>query len=279
MGRWARANVDLIRILSIQFCAGHFHFIQCRRQYDRHNGHQYKYCWWEDRSATQSEYTSLEILHRMRIDNTATIMALCHMPCMHFEAWSSLCIHRLVKVYSNIDFWTKWDLNCDFLSSLLYQNCFVTGCCVGHYNQRYFISLLFYMFVGCTYASIMNSIFVWIVHGDEFRTSLTLLKMVFPLAMLMYETSIYQYYLLMYMLLIIGSVFTGFLLIYHLRNMWRGCLTHEPLRQFDMGPMENIRMVFGERWYIAWLSPIVRSDLPFDGVDWQKVYEKVTKNL
>lgn len=135
------------------------------------------------------------------------------------------------------------------------------------------------MFVGCAYSSVMNSIFIWIVHGDEYRMSLTMLKMVFPLAMLMYETSIYQYYLLMYMLLIIGAVFTGVLLIYHLRNMWRGCLTHEPLRQFDMGPMENIRMVFGVRWYIAWLSPIVRSDLPFDGVDWQKIYDKVTKNL
>lgn len=82
----------------------------------------------------------------------------------------------------------------------------------------------------------------------------------------------------MYMLVVIGAVFTGFLLIYHVRNMWRGVLTHEPLRQFDLGPMENIRMVFGVRWYVAWLSPIIRSDLPFDGIDWQRIYEKMSKN-
>lgn len=85
--------------------------------------------------------------------------------------------------------------------------------------------------------------------------------------------------MLMYMLLVIGAVFTGFLLIYHVRNMWHGILTHESLRQFDLGPMENMRMVFGERWYVAWLSPFVRSDLPFDGIDWQKIYDKITKNL
>lgn len=134
------------------------------------------------------------------------------------------------------------------------------------------------MFIGTLYSTVMNSIFIWIIHGDVYQASLTILKIVFPLAMLLYETSIHQYYLLMYMLVVIGVLFTGFLLIYHVRNMWRGCLTHEPLRQFDLGPMENIRMVFGVRWYIAWLSPIIRSDLPFDGIDWQKIYEKNTKN-
>lgn len=98
--------------------------------------------------------------------------------------------------------------------------------------------------------------------------------------MLMFvDGSEFQYYLLMYILVLIGAVFTGFLLFFHLRNMWRGILTHESLRQFDLGPMENVRMVFGERWYLAWLSPFVQSELPFDGIDWQKICEKSTKNV
>lgn len=97
--------------------------------------------------------------------------------------------------------------------------------------------------------------------------------------MLMFEASVYQYYLLMYLLNMIGAAFTGFLLFYHLRNVWRGCLTHESLRQFDLGPINNFRMVFGQRWYLSWLSPFVQSDLPFDGIDWQSIYEKSTKNL
>lgn len=97
--------------------------------------------------------------------------------------------------------------------------------------------------------------------------------------MLMFNASVYQYYLLMYILNMIGAVFTGFLLIYHLRNVWQGVLTHESLRQFDLGPIENIRMVFGKRWHLAWISPFITSELPFDGIDWQQIFEKSTKNL
>lgn len=156
---------------------------------------------------------------------------------------------------------------------------FQTGCCVGHHNQRYFIYLVFYLFIGTAYSTVLNTVFVWFVHGDEYRSTITIFKIIFPVAMFMFETSIYQYYLLMYLLNMIGATFTGFLIFYHLRNVWRGCLTHESLRQFDLGPMENIRMVFGVRWYLTWLAPFVQSDLPFDGIDWQKIYEKTTKNL
>lgn len=153
------------------------------------------------------------------------------------------------------------------------------GCCVGHHNQRYFMGLILYLFIGSAYSTILNSIFIWCVHADQYRTLLSIIKIIFPFAMLVYETSVYQYYLLMYILVAIGAVFTGFLSIYHLRNVWRGCLTHEALRQFDLGPLENIRMVFGVRWYLTWLSPFIQSKLPFDGINWQKIYEKTAKNL
>lgn len=97
--------------------------------------------------------------------------------------------------------------------------------------------------------------------------------------MFMVDASIYQYYLLMYLLNMIGCVFTGFLLGFHLRNVWRGTLTHEAIRQFDVGPMNNIRMVFGSRWYLTWISPFIQSDLPLNGCDWHTVYEKTTKNM
>lgn len=155
----------------------------------------------------------------------------------------------------------------------------IPGCCIGHNNHRYFMNLIFYVFIGTAYSTVLNTIFVWFVHGDIYRTSITIFKIIFPLAMLMFEFSSYQTYLLVYILNMIGAVFTGFLLFYHLRNIWRGCLTHESLQQFDLGPSENFRMVFGARWYISWISPYIRSDLPFDGINWQQIYEKSTKNL
>lgn len=155
----------------------------------------------------------------------------------------------------------------------------VSGCCIGHNNQRFFIWLVFYLFIGTTYASILNSIFIWIIHGDEFRTTITFIKIIFPLAMFMFEGSTMQYYLLMYIINLIGSVFTGFLLYYHVRNMWRGSITHEAVRQFDLGPWNNIQMVLGKRWRLTWISPFLQSQLPFDGIDWQHIYEKTSKNL
>jgi palmitoyltransferase len=45
---------------------------------------------------------------------------------------------------------------------------------------------------------------------------------------------------------------------------------------YDNGAEYNIRAVFGERWYIAWLSPWIRSPLPENGVVF-KVSEVKTK--
>lgn len=138
---------------------------------------------------------------------------------------------------------------------------------------------LFYMFIGTTYSTILNAIFIWFVHGEEFFSAITLLKMVFPLVMFIFETSIMQFYLIMNLLTLIGSIFTFFLLQYHFKNVLRGCVTHEAIRQFDLGPMENIRIVFGKRWYLTWISAFIQSELPFDGIDWQQIYERTTKNL
>lgn len=155
----------------------------------------------------------------------------------------------------------------------------ILGCCIGHNNQRFFIYWLFYMFIGTAYSTILNAIFIWFVHGEEFFSAITLLKMVFPLVMFMFETSTMQFYLIMNLLSLIGSIFTFFLLRYHFRNVLRGCITHEAIRQFDLGPMENIRLVFGKRWYLTWMSAFIHSELPFDGIDWQQIYERTTKNL
>lgn len=140
------------------------------------------------------------------------------------------------------------------------------------------MSLVLHIFLGTTYASVLNSIFIWFIHGDEFRSTITFIKIIFPLAMFLFESSTMQYYLLMYLLNLIGSIFTGFLLYFHLKNLWRGCVTHEVIQQFDLGPMDNIRMVLGKRWYLTWISPFLHSELPFDGIDWQTIYERASKN-
>lgn len=153
------------------------------------------------------------------------------------------------------------------------------GCCIGHHNHRYFIMLVAYLFIGTTYACLYNNTFIWIIHGDIFTASATLLKIIFPLAMLAYELSITQFYFLVYLINMIGCFFTGFLLLYHGKVILDGRVTHELSNQFNVGWKENIRMVLGKRWYLTWVSPFVESTLPHDGIHWDKILEESIKNL
>lgn len=139
--------------------------------------------------------------------------------------------------------------------------------------------LLVYLFIGTVYASIFNNTFIWIVHGDLYRNNITLLKIVFPLMMLVYDVSVTQFYLLMYLINMIGMFFTGFLLFYHGRVIVSGRVTHEATQQFDLGRWKNVRMVLGRRWYLTWLAPFVDSPLPHDGIHWDQVLEESVKNM
>lgn len=158
------------------------------------------------------------------------------------------------------------------------HHCAFTGCCVGHTNQRYFLMLLGYLFVSTFYASLYNNYFIWIIHGDKFLKSATAFKLAFPLVMLVWDQSIETCYLTGYLVNMVGVFFIGFLLIYHMRNVLRGTLTHEKTLAFDLGTKRNIEMVFGVRWYLTWISPFVKSDLPHDGIHWETVLEETGKN-
>ncbi len=158
------------------------------------------------------------------------------------------------------------------------HHCAFTGCCVGHTNQRYFLMLLGYLFVSTFYASLYNNYFIWIIHGDKFLKTATIFKLAFPLFTIAWDQSIETCYLAGYLVNMVGVFFIGFLLIYHMRNVLRGTLTHEKTLAYDLGYVRNIEMVFGVRWYLTWISPFVRSDLPHDGIHWETVLEETSKN-
>lgn len=149
------------------------------------------------------------------------------------------------------------------------HHCMFTSCCIGHYNYRYFLMFVFYMFVATLYATYHNTYFIFEV--VEFKSILSYVNLVFPLAMLFVQQSYAQMYLFLYLTIVIGCVFTGVLFYYHLDLMVRGLVTYEKnhkISKYDLGKLENVRVVFGEKWYLVWLSPFVRSKLPHDGMNW-----------
>uniref|UniRef100_U5EV60 Palmitoyltransferase n=1 Tax=Corethrella appendiculata TaxID=1370023 RepID=U5EV60_9DIPT len=159
------------------------------------------------------------------------------------------------------------------------HHCVFTGCCIGHKNHRYFIIFVFYLFIATTYSCIYNNYFIWVQHGEEFRTWTSFVKIIFPLAMLMIDTSVKQYYLVIYLINMIGMFFTGVLLIYHGRLILNGAVVHERKSpEYNLGKWENLKMVLGERWYFALLSPFMESRLPHNGVNWETILKETTKN-
>lgn len=166
------------------------------------------------------------------------------------------------------------------------HHCLFTGCCVGHRNQRYFLLLVAYLFVATTYVTVYNNYFIWILHAEKFRNSVSLLKIIFPLAA-MVNWSLDQFYFLVYMVNLVGSLFTGALLFYHARNALSGDLAYEANCRsggggskkdadatkvdYNLGWAQNLRMIFGRSWAKALVNPFAISELPHDGIHWETV--------
>lgn len=157
------------------------------------------------------------------------------------------------------------------------HHCLFTGCCIGHRNQRYFLLLVAYLFLATTYATFYNNYFIWILHGHEFRNGWTAVKIIFPLAWAMLDWSTAQLYFVVYMINVLGSLFTGALLFYHGRNALVGELAYESNSKkadkmdYNQGWVRNVKMIFGEKWLVTLFNPFARSDLPHDGVHWEAV--------
>ncbi|XP_067004223.2 probable palmitoyltransferase ZDHHC24 [Anabrus simplex] len=164
--------------------------------------------------------------------------------------------------------------HCDVCKTCILKrdhHCMFTGCCIGHFNHRYFIVFVLYVFLGALYSSYFNCFFVWNIL--DFTSPLTLLKFVFPLAMIIFDldASEKQCYLLLFIINLLATVFTGALLWFHGDLVLKGIVTYEKnhhIADYDLGKKENIKVVFGKRWYIAWLFPFIVSELPHDGIKW-----------
>lgn len=140
------------------------------------------------------------------------------------------------------------------------HHCLFASNCIGFYNHRHFISFLIYFFIGATYCLIYNSYYIWFLHVDTYLNWFTPLKMLFPMIMIFFNNA--EMTLFIYMLLLIGSLFSGVLLIYHAKLIARNATTHEKNKgAYDMGLMRNFTIVFGEKPFYSLLWPFTKSRL------------------
>lgn len=154
------------------------------------------------------------------------------------------------------------------------HHCIFSGSCVGHANHRYFIMLLVHLFISTVFSTIYNSYYLWFAHGVDYRNLVSFVNMIFPVAVLMFESSMKQYYLFIYLILFIGSLFTGALLFYYWNLISNGVVVHEKNKQtfsYDMGFKENWKVVMGDKYYLTWISPLIQSTPTHDGINWEPV--------
>lgn len=163
---------------------------------------------------------------------------------------------------------------CDICILKRDHHCTFLACCVGYYNQRYFILFTFYIFVSMLYAFYFNVQFV-----SKFITwnhGLVLVKFIFPLASFAIDFSNETLYVFLVVINFLVALFTGFLFFYHFKNLLKGRIVYEKNNEsidgaYDRGWKLNIMEVFGINWYLAWFLPFINSPMLGNGIDWSDI--------
>lgn len=150
------------------------------------------------------------------------------------------------------------------------HHCTFAGCCIGHTNQRYFIVMLLYIWVAALYANIMNIDFVYHIFG-EFSLK-TVFVLILPLLAWMFQVveTVTMSMAFMISLCVISFLLTSALFGYHMINIIKGQTVHEKtykITTYNVGLLENLKAVFGEKWMFTWLCPWIPSPPLGDGLE------------
>ncbi|KAL3276226.1 hypothetical protein HHI36_020942 [Cryptolaemus montrouzieri] len=149
------------------------------------------------------------------------------------------------------------------------HHCKFSSCCIGHYNHRYFLAFVFYMFISSIYLSLYDLCFIYDVVG--FDVWITFVKVAFPLSLFFFPVTLNDLYLFALFFTSYASSFSFALLCFHMKNLIENRTLlekHPECLVYDRGRLNNVKDIFGERWYFVWISPFIESKLPQDGVHW-----------
>ncbi|CAH1790205.1 unnamed protein product [Owenia fusiformis] len=150
------------------------------------------------------------------------------------------------------------------------HHCLFTDSCVGHSNKRYYMNFLITLCIGAIYCNIMNFDYTWhIIGGISFKSVFTMLLPMLTW-LLGYAESFTFSVAFMSALCVVGCALLLVLCTYHLMLILNGQTVYEKaknIRDFDLGWKKNIIEVFGDHWYIAWISPFIPSTLPSIGIE------------
>lgn len=152
------------------------------------------------------------------------------------------------------------------------HHCHFFGCCVGYFNFRYFYLFVMYVMLSTIYALCVNiSFFIRFIDTSNINW-FSVLNFLFPFASLILDMKIDNAYFLLLGINFVLLLFTGILFVYHGFSLFTGKTSGESkqtgMERYNLGIKANFTDAFGQRWYLSWISPFVRSPLPGDGASW-----------
>uniref|UniRef100_A0A1I8C1M8 Palmitoyltransferase n=1 Tax=Meloidogyne hapla TaxID=6305 RepID=A0A1I8C1M8_MELHA len=146
------------------------------------------------------------------------------------------------------------------------HHCSFVGCCVGHFNQRYFVAAIFNL-LPITITCVIWNIFMLI---PIFNNLFNIWKVIFPhLALLIGAISFYQFILIATFAFSVTTLtFNIYLIIAQLFCLLFGQTRVEYLQNiniYNLGIWKNLNETLGEKWPFIFISPFIKSPLRSDG--------------
>uniref|UniRef100_H2Y8J1 Palmitoyltransferase n=1 Tax=Ciona savignyi TaxID=51511 RepID=H2Y8J1_CIOSA len=165
------------------------------------------------------------------------------------------------------------------------HHCIIGSNCVGYRTRRYFHLMAFYMWFALLYANLLNMDFVWeLFHSFG---SKTLLTMFMPLLAWIFGVAEGETLAMAFFssFCILAFLYGTAVILFHIRNTLKGRTTHEEAKglgaKYNLGLTENMKSTFGNNWKFAWLSPLIPSPMPGDGLTFveKELLSQCGKNL
>lgn len=158
------------------------------------------------------------------------------------------------------------------------HHCFFGGCCIGFYNQRYFIVFCLYGTLGALYSSFATFSYLGIHYGNVLSSRFYTFLMpwvlwywlVGDISIKIVAMVIFSYF----------NVLTCLACLYYFATqcylVWQGQTSYEyvkGLKHYSYSLGENLRSVFGPFWFLNFLVPLPFLKSSDNGIDWRVVHD------
>ena len=159
------------------------------------------------------------------------------------------------------------------------HHCFFTGCCIGFYNQRFFVGFLFHVMVGCTYGMYLTVKYVSVEYSSMFEDlswNGYLYHFFLPVTigewLLGYLSNYETYYILLSYLTFASGIGAAIAFNIEMYLICRGMTAYEmgsgTILKGKGKITENLKGVFGKYWILNFLIPLPWIKPKGNGIDW-----------